>query len=631
MNRILRLARIILAALATSLLLAGVAGAVCPVGDLSRDCKVDFADIRLYAEQWLNESGCFDPDCIDPNCADLDGADGVNIFDFAILTRNWRRAGHPIMINELMASNSSFEQDPQGDYDDWLELYNGGAEAFDVGGMHLTNDISEPTQWRIPDNVSYLTTLPPHGHLRIWADKDTGDSPGLHADFKIDADGGEVALFDSNGTTPVDSVAFDVQGTNISYGRYPDGGSSWRYFGTPTPAGINDGAYAGLVEDPQFSHKRGFYDRTFTLTIACETEDVLMYYSTKGIEPGVSDGRYYSGTRYTNPFPISETTCLRVRAVKAGWKPSPVKTQTYIFGADDATKSLPIVSLVGDEEETFYEPDGIMAIVGGYYSGGVWTSDGPDSYNNIMQRGMAYERPVSFEYFNTDDGSDLQVDCGIRVHGSEWIRPRYLRCEGDLPYGWTGDCKIALRLYFRSMYGENQLEYPMFPYGLDKSDAIVLRSGHNDRENPFIRDELLRRLHMDMGSAVSTGTHANLFINGQYKGYYNPCEHIKDSFCQEYYNSDEEWDVMTMSGIRDGNRTSWDEMINYARNHDLTSPVHYRELAGRLDIPAFADYLILQLWCANWDWPSNNWAAASERSDEGIWPFFTWDAEGGLT
>ena len=616
---------------AVILLIAGVVGAVCPVGDLSRDCKVDFDDIRLYAEQWLDESGCFDPDCVEPNCADIDGADGVNMFDFAILTRNWRRAGHPIMINELMASNSSFVRDPQEEYDDWLELYNGGAEAFDVGGMYLTNEISNPTKWRIPDNVSYLTTIPSHGYLWIWADKDTGDSPGLHADFKIDADGGEVALFDSNGTALVDSVAFDLQGTNTSYGRYPDGSSAWRYFGTPTPAGINDGAYLGIVEDPQFSHKRGFYDRTFTLTIACETEDVLMYYSTNGTEPGVSDGRYYSGTRYTNPFPISKTTCLRVRAVKAGWKPSPVKTQTYIFGADDATRSLPIVSLVGDEEETFYEPDGVMAIVGGYYSGGVWTSDGPDSYNNIIQRGMAYERPVSFEFFNTDDGSDVEVDCGIRVHGSEWMRPRYLRCAGDLPYGWIGDCKIALRLYFRSMYGENQLEYPMFPYGLDKSESIVLRSGHNDRENPFIKDELIRRLHMDMGNAASTGTHANLFINGQYKGYYNPCEHINDSLCQEYYNSDEEWDVMTMSGVRDGNRTSWDEMINYARNHDLTSPVHYRELARRLDIPAFADYLIIQLWCANWDWPSNNWAAASERSDEGLWRFFIWDAEGGLT
>jgi len=631
MYRILGFVRIILPALAVTLLLAGVVGAVCPPGDLSRDCDVDFDDIRLYAEQWLQESGCFDPDYVDPNCADFDGVDGVNMFDFALLTRNWRQVGQPIMINEFMASNSSFVQDPQLDYDDWLELYNAGDETIDVGGMYLTNDIGNPTMWRIPDDVSYSTTIPSHGHLWIWADKDAGDSPGLHADFKIDADGGEIALFDSNAVALVDSVAFDRQTTDISYGRYPDGAVNWRYFGTPTPGGINEGAYLGVIDDPLFSHKRGFYDETFTLTIACDTEGVLIYYTTDGTEPGVSDGRYYSGMRYTNPFPITETMYLQARAVKAGWQPTPVKTQTYIFDADEATRSLPIVSLVGNEEETFYEPDGIMAIEGGYYSGGVWTSDGPDSYNNIMLHGMAYERPVSFEFFNTPDGADFQVDCGIRVHGSDWMRPRYLRCEGDLPYGWTNDCKIAFRLYFRSIYGENRLEYPLFPYGLDEFESIVLRSGHNDRQNPFVRDELLRRLHLDMGNAASTGTHANVFVNGEYKGYYNPCEHIKDSFCQEYYNSNEEWDVMTMSGVRDGDRTSWDEMTNYARNHDLTNPIHYFELAQRLDIPAFADYLILELWCANWDWPSNNWSAASERSDEGIWRFFIWDAEGGLT
>ncbi|NIN36197.1 MAG: hypothetical protein GTO60_14305, partial [Gammaproteobacteria bacterium] len=54
----------------------------------------------------------------------------------------------------------------------------------------------------------------------------------------------------------------------------------------------------------------------------------------------------------------------------------------------------------------------------------------------------------------------------------------------------------------------------------------------------------------------------------------------------------------------------------------------YQEMGGRLDIPAFIDYLILQLWSANWDWPQNNWSAAAEQSDEGIWRFFIWDSEG---
>ena len=131
-----------------------------------------------------------------------------------------------------------------------------------------------------------------------------------------------------------------------------------------------------------------------------------------------------------------------------------------------------------------------------------------------------------------------------------------------------------------------------------------------------------------MGHVASGGTMANLFINGEYKGYFNPCEHIKDASCQQWFGGDERWDVMTMSGIRDGDAISWNALLNYARNNNLSDDGHYQYVSKRLDIPAFIDYLILQLWAANWDWPQNNWSAAAEHSDEGIWRFFIWDAEG---
>ena len=39
----------------------------------------------------------------------------------------------PLVINEFMASNSSSIKDPQGHYDDWVEILNYGTKAFDVG------------------------------------------------------------------------------------------------------------------------------------------------------------------------------------------------------------------------------------------------------------------------------------------------------------------------------------------------------------------------------------------------------------------------------------------------------------------------------------------------------------------
>ena len=614
--------RFFLHVLVLSMFLVGSVYADCPAGDLNGDCRIDFLDVNVFAKQWLEPS----ESSAEADIADLDGVDGVNLSDFALLVGKWHTGGIPLIINEIMASNDNTISDPQGDFDDWIEIYNSGGISIDVGGMYLTDDLDEPMMWRFPVSNPTLTTIPAGGYLLIWADEDSSNY-GLHANFKLNADGEQLGLFGTDGLILIDSISFPEQTADISYGHDPDTNGQIRFFATPTPGARNDGAYLGQVEEPEFSHERGFYDSPFYLTLATETKDAVIYYTLDGSEPYEFKGRFPNGTIYTGPISISRNTCLRARAIKQGFKPSAIITNTYLLNANDTVKSLPVISLVGDEGKTFYEPDGVMAIVGGYYSGdGTWVSDSPDSYNNPMQRGMAFERPVSFEWLEPDNSSDMQIDCGIRVHGSNYMRPRYRRQDGY----WSGNGKFAFRLYFRDRYGPSWLKYPLFPFEVDSFKSIVLRGGHNDRVNPFIKDELIRRLHKDMGRVDSGGTMANLFINGEYKGYFNPCEHIKDAFCQEWYNSDKDWDVMTMNGIRDGDMVSWNNMINFARGNNLSNEANYEQMGRYLDIPAFADYLILQLWNGNWDWPQNNWAAACERSEEGRWRFYIWDAEGGM-
>ncbi|MHC4119794.1 MAG: chitobiase/beta-hexosaminidase C-terminal domain-containing protein, partial [Planctomycetota bacterium] len=603
---------------ASAVLLSGSVRADCPPGDLNGDCRVSLPDVQMLAEQWLAPSDS----CPEIGCADLDGLDGVNMSDFALLSDSWLEEGVPLTINEVMASNRESVRDPQGQYDDWIEIYNSGPHRLNVGGMYLTDNLDDPTMWRIPTDNPAATMIPPRDYLLIWADDDVGDA-GLHANFKLNADGEQVALFASDGQTLIHSLEFGDQTSDMSFGSYPDGAGNARFLANVTPAAKNDGAYLGEVEAPQFSFKRGFYDRPFMVTLATDTEGATIHYTLDGSVPNEFMGRVYSGTAYTQPVSIRKTTCLRAKAIKPGWKDSDTKTVTYVLNASDEIKSLPLISLVGDEHKTFYEPDGVMAIVGGSYSD-TWVSGGPGTYNNPMRRGMEYERPVSFEWIVPENNSGFQVDCGLRVHGSDYMRPRYRRQSGY----WSGNGKFAFRLYFRERYGPSRLEYPLFPFEVESFKSIVLRGGHNDRVNPFIKDELIRRLQKDMGHVASGGTMANLFINGEYKGYFNPCEHIKDAFCQEWFGGDEPWDVMTMSGIRDGDAVSWNALLSYARNNNLSQDAHYQYVSERLDIPAFIDYLILQLWASNWDWPQNNWSAAAEHSDQGKWRFFIWDAEG---
>jgi len=64
-----------------------------------------------------------------------------------------------LVINEFMASNNTSIQDPQGQYDDWIEIHNYGANAINIGGMYLTDNPSSPTKWQVPGNNS--AALPP--------------------------------------------------------------------------------------------------------------------------------------------------------------------------------------------------------------------------------------------------------------------------------------------------------------------------------------------------------------------------------------------------------------------------------------------------------------------------------------
>ncbi|MEN6335082.1 MAG: lamin tail domain-containing protein [Phycisphaerales bacterium] len=554
-----------------------------------------------------------------------------------------------VVINEVMASNVASFSDPQGDFDDWIELYNAGDTSVNVGGMYLSDDPEVPTMWQIPLGNVGATTIGPGRFLQIWMDAEPGDyqvdqqqgggrtsgqpASGFHAAFRLNAGGDGVYLFDVNGVALIDGLVYEEQTPDQSYGRYPDGGDTLRFFFEPTPGAANNEGYAGEVSPLRFSHERGLYSSDVTrlggapgvdLTITTDTPDAKIIYTLDGVSPDVTVGyRVPPGRTYTGPIHITKTTCVRAMAVKDGYKPTKIYTRTFLFDSRPELKTLPIISLVADAGNTFYEPNGIMAVVGGTYSGGVWTSTGAGSYNNILNRDL--ERPVSVEWFTPGADEEFQVDCGLRVHGSPWMRPRYLRSNGF----WSGDSKISFRLYFRGRYGQSWLEYPLLPLSTaEQFGTLVLRAGHNDRTNPFIKDELLRRLHRDMGQVACMGTFANLLIDGEYKGFYNVTEHVKEQSCQQWFHSDKPWDVMTMNGVRDGDSISWDAMLSYARGHNMTNPAYYAELCKKLDVVDFIDYLIVRLWPNDWDWPQNNWSAACERSETGKWRFFVWDAEG---
>jgi spore coat protein CotH len=121
-----------------------------------------------------------------------------------------------VVINEFMASNDLTASDEDGEFDDWIELYNNTESEISLQGYYLSDKPDEPGKWQFPD-----TTIKAGEYLMVWADKDTLQQ-GLHANFKLSASGEDLILSNQDGDL-VDQVFFYLQTTDISTGRNPNG------------------------------------------------------------------------------------------------------------------------------------------------------------------------------------------------------------------------------------------------------------------------------------------------------------------------------------------------------------------------------------------------------------------------
>lgn len=146
-----------------------------------------------------------------------------------------------ISINEWMASNTETLPDAaDGQYDDWIELYNTSGSTVDLSGYFLTDNLLLPAQWPFPAG----TTIGPNGYLLVWADNDTGQNGfdgDLHANFQLSKSGEAIGLFAPGGAV-IDSVTFGAQTNDISQGRSPDGQPQIVFMPSPTPRSSNVGA-----------------------------------------------------------------------------------------------------------------------------------------------------------------------------------------------------------------------------------------------------------------------------------------------------------------------------------------------------------------------------------------------------
>lgn len=137
-----------------------------------------------------------------------------DVFYFGIDAAN---SSSPVVINEIMASNSTTASDENGDFDDWIELYNTSGAAVDLSGYFLSDNPANLTKWTFPAG----TSIAANGYLIVWADEEQEQGP-LHCNFKLSASGEQLYLLDPQSQW-VDTLNFGLQTTDLGYARVPNG------------------------------------------------------------------------------------------------------------------------------------------------------------------------------------------------------------------------------------------------------------------------------------------------------------------------------------------------------------------------------------------------------------------------
>ncbi|MBN2270644.1 MAG: chitobiase/beta-hexosaminidase C-terminal domain-containing protein, partial [Sedimentisphaerales bacterium] len=435
-----------------------------------------------------------------------------------------------------------------------------------------------------------------------------------------------------------------------------------QYFQRPTPWEYNVSGDMGTVGEVWFSHERGFYTSAFYLTLSTDTSGAEIRYTTDGSTPTDSQGSVYAAG---SPIYINKTTPLRAMAWKPGHLASEVMTHTYFFVADvitqsgipgpgwpasgavngqamdygmdpdilndsrykdlidDALLAIPSISLVTDLANLFDPAIGI--------------------YVNPYGEGRNWERPSSAELINPDGSDGFHINAGLRIRGG------YSR--------GTWNPKHAFRLFFRSEYGEANLEFPLFEdEGVSQFDKVDLRTSQNyswahggSSQNTMVREVFSRDIQGATGQPYTRSRYYYLYINGVYWGLFQTQERAESVHAAAYMGGDrDDYDIVKTPGMyaTDGTRESLDRLYDetmlgldsleryyrvQGKNMDGTRNPAYERL---LDVDNVIDFMIIEYYTGDRDGPAsrytgvpNNTYGAYNRVNPDGWKWYHHDNE----
>jgi len=183
-----------------------------------------------------------------------------------------------LVINEVMSSNLGEAMSPAINYDSWIELYNPGTQAVNLGGMTLSDHYGNT--WQMPSNMG---NVPAQGFTVVWLG--SNEIKETQATFKLDCDGGTVTLTDKSGNV-VATQEYPEAKSRTAWARKTDGGEEWGWTSTPTPGESNATATFATkrLDPPVVSVGSKLFTGTLKISVDIPEGATLMY-TTDGSLP----------------------------------------------------------------------------------------------------------------------------------------------------------------------------------------------------------------------------------------------------------------------------------------------------------------------------------------------------------
>lgn len=536
-----------------------------------------------------------------------------------------------ITINEFMSKNENSIIDEDNEYNDWIELYNSHSETINLNNYSLSDNENDQNKWQFPN-----ITIGPQSSLLIFASgKDWVNSTELHTNFKISSEGEPLYLSNAEGIL-IDYIPAVNLGEDDSFGRLPDGSNNLIHLESPSPDNSNNNT-SQLI----FSKNAGFFNQAFNLNIHSLLGDTI-YYTLDGSTPTMnsnvfkdsifiynrsSEPNYFSEFR-TSPdqslisnkawespsVTLDKANIIRCVSYNGGVPSSKVYTSTYFVDENIFTKyTVPVISLVTEESNLFDNDSGI------YVPGVHFNINNPEWTGNYCQSGIEWEKPVHIEYYDKYGDIKFKQNAGIRIHG--------------------GKTRIAaqksLRLYARNEYDKKHFNYPLLPQKENTEyKRFILRTTMGSwYDQSIIKDVLAHEIAKDLDIETQDFQPVIVFLNGEYWGVHT----LRDKIDEHYinYEFDIDKDSVDLIGgnynlIFAGDNSHYKNLLEFIEHNDINELSNYEYVKTQIDIDNYIDYLISEMFFANFDWPENNMKLWRPQTKNGKWRWIFYDLDAGL-